>query len=730
MRAGRLWGMGLAAFLLFGGVSRGQDSLNVTRLAQLYDFWEWVYDLAVSGNYVYIADGNRGLQILDFSTPTAPQQLLRMPLPGCITELAVASALLCTGGVPFEIRILDISNPAAPLMLGSCQATYEEFTLDIQDDFLYVCNRSGPLEIFDLSDPTQPQLTGSLNLGYFANGLDVSDRYAYVIGSFGLKIVDVFDPSQPFLVGIAPAQLGSGNEIIVQGVYAYVTSDSLMIFDVGNPTAPILIGTCGLPMECGALELAGNYAYVGGLFWGGLSVVDVSNPTLPAEVGYYQTDDRIWGLSICQGYLIADGIEAGLLLFDISDPRNPVPASECSYWGSLQHVIYSNGTLYLADYFSGLRVVDVSNPAQPQEIGRFDTLAEVWNLELSENYIYALGGDEDPPHHIWTVDVSDPTDPLLVNTLTLDLHGVSDLSASGSLLGLAAVWAGLLVYDITIPAAPVLVGSYWLGEEKACCNILLSGDIAYAGIWGGETEQLHILDVSAPAQPHLLSTLDIKVYGMDISGNYLYVATGDDQSVVVMDVSDPTRPAIVSTYQTEFLPRSICFQWEYLYVATMGEGLRILDVRDPANPVETGWYVMEDEIQAAAACGTLAFTAQEHSLVIYDCSEAVPVAPGLEPIPPSSFRLHPCHPNPFNPTTILSFDLPLASLVKLEVFDTNGRSVGAHCVRPSASEATPTMYPAGTHQIPFDGSSLPSGIYLARLTVGDWQQTQKLVLLK
>ncbi|HEX7343570.1 MAG TPA: T9SS type A sorting domain-containing protein [bacterium] len=89
---------------------------------------------------------------------------------------------------------------------------------------------------------------------------------------------------------------------------------------------------------------------------------------------------------------------------------------------------------------------------------------------------------------------------------------------------------------------------------------------------------------------------------------------------------------------------------------------------------------------------------------------------------PTSFRLLPPHPNPFNSSTVLSFQLPVASLVKLEVFDIKGQRVG---VGPD-----PTRYNAGSHQVPFDGSDLPSGIYLARLTAGDFQQTQKLVLMK
>ena len=111
------------------------------------------------------------------------------------------------------------------------------------------------------------------------------------------------------------------------------------------------------------------------------------------------------------------------------------------------------------------------------------------------------------------------------------------------------------------------------------------------------------------------------------------------------------------------------------------------------------------------------------------------VSPDSPSIHPSSFLLHPCHPNPFNPITIISFDLPVASFVEREVFDVNGRNVGANLrIRPGADSGAhigaPLQFPAGVHQIILDGSNLPSGIYLARLTVGDWSAVQKIVLLK
>jgi hypothetical protein len=66
------------------------------------------------------------------------------------------------------------------------------------------------------------------------------------------------------------------------------------------------------------------------------------------------------------------------------------------------------------------------------------------------------------------------------------------------------------------------------------------------------------------------------------------------------------------------------------------------------------------------------------------------------------------HPNPFNPTTTFTFTLPEAARVTFEVFDITGCRVGVGL--------DPTRLDAGPHAITFDGSDLPSGIYLYRMT--------------
>lgn len=100
---------------------------------------------------------------------------------------------------------------------------------------------------------------------------------------------------------------------------------------------------------------------------------------------------------------------------------------------------------------------------------------------------------------------------------------------------------------------------------------------------------------------------------------------------------------------------------------------------------------------------------------------------------PSSFRLYPCFPEPFNPTTVLRFDLPQAGWVKLEVFDISGRVAGVGLKpAPTGGGSIPALrwFPAGTHEVTFDGSGLAAGIYFARLQAGEYVGVEKMVLLK
>jgi hypothetical protein len=115
------------------------------------------------------------------------------------------------------------------------------------------------------------------------------------------------------------------------------------------------------------------------------------------------------------------------------------------------------------------------------------------------------------------------------------------------------------------------------------------------------------------------------------------------------------------------------------------------------------------------------------SNVVRDFSAATATEKG-ESVLPAEYSLMQNYPNPFNPSTVINYTIPvetsyMASLqrVTLKVYDLLGREVAT-----LVNEAKP----AGTYSVKFDASSLPSGIYLYRLTAGTKSFAKKMILMK
>ena len=88
---------------------------------------------------------------------------------------------------------------------------------------------------------------------------------------------------------------------------------------------------------------------------------------------------------------------------------------------------------------------------------------------------------------------------------------------------------------------------------------------------------------------------------------------------------------------------------------------------------------------------------------------------------PNELVLLPAFPNPFNPTTNISFILPKQNHVNLSVFDIRGRKIKDLYIGSLES---------GTHNIEFNGSVLSSGVYFIQLEANNTVKMQKIVLIK
>ena len=88
---------------------------------------------------------------------------------------------------------------------------------------------------------------------------------------------------------------------------------------------------------------------------------------------------------------------------------------------------------------------------------------------------------------------------------------------------------------------------------------------------------------------------------------------------------------------------------------------------------------------------------------------------------PAEFKLHQNYPNPFNPITVISYQLSVSGLVLLKVFDVLGKEVAT---------LINDVKPAGSYEVQFDASNLPSSIYFYKLSTDTFTETKKMVLIR
>jgi len=100
---------------------------------------------------------------------------------------------------------------------------------------------------------------------------------------------------------------------------------------------------------------------------------------------------------------------------------------------------------------------------------------------------------------------------------------------------------------------------------------------------------------------------------------------------------------------------------------------------------------------------------------------------GILPGVAVDYELHNAYPNPFNPSTQISFEAPRESVASLRVYDVSGRVVAILLDDENVHEGRNTVFWNGRDDI---GRSVPTGVYFYRLIAGRFDETKRMVLIK
>ena len=222
-------------------------------------------------------------------------------------------------------------------------------------------------------------------------------------------------------------------------------------------------------------------------------------------------------------------------------PGNHVVALNVNGTPGRIYDVYTQGDYaYIAHDFKGLRVVDISDPASPVEVGHIDTPGRAWSVYVSGNYAYVVNY----PY--------------------------------------GSYQSSLSIVDIGTPSSPQLVRT--LGLSGRAVNVFVAGDSAYVA---NEIFGLQIFNVSSPADSIPDTTLFNEYGGVRdvyVQGDYAYLAT-TTQGLVIIDKTNPVDSMFVGRYAGLTYPMSVAVSDTFAYVADQDSGLYAINVSNPASPM-------------------------------------------------------------------------------------------------------------------------------------------------
>lgn len=507
------------------------------------------YDVAVQSHYAYVAYGASGLRIVDVTNTATPALVSTIPAAssGSVQAVTLQGSLAFVSDTASGVSTWDISNPAQPALWGSYKAGGTASGISLSGSLLTLAYGSSGLQIADLrtgqltgtptvglsgqswtltvaahnsnstfvSDSFQltadqlpyPVNTGltdqSINPGIpFTQSIDTNVLFVDPDGTFLSLVLTLnvnTNPTNTTLPGFLSLSLnpalsgsislpgGSAQKVTVQGTTAYVADQGggLQVVNFANPAAPMIIGSYVVP---GAQDVVvqNSTAYVAGS--GGLQILSVINPT-PTLLGKLNSPRALNGLALADT-LLAWADNGGVQLVDVTNPALPVSVGRFNTTGIARQVAWQsplNNELLVADDVFGLQVWDVTTPSAPVHLGSVSTPSYAYSVTTLNRTSAVVGDLYDG---LVVVNTQTPSDLQTMSVYTSTQGKPYDILVQGSVAFVADYDQGLLLVDLSQPTSPRRLGSYITPGNAYGVAVLGSTAVVAADT------SLQVLDVS------------------------------------------------------------------------------------------------------------------------------------------------------------------------------------------------------------------------------------------
>ena len=305
---------------------------------------------------------------------------------------------------------------------------------------------------------------------------------------------------------------------------------------------------------------------------GGSATMDV-NFTPNANIGNYNASLKIFSNDPDESPFILN-IKGHVLDFKI--------VGSLDWGGTAWDVAVKDGKAYVADYDGYLRIIDLSDPANPTLENSISTGFQSMKLEISGDKAFVLSLGQ--PAKI--IDISDPANLNTIGTVPVDALDVSGEYLFGNRNGFE-------VYDISDPSNPVFINNVKESMYFPPMDIKVVGDLALAGHDFGK---LHIFDISNPVNPFIrgnvtIPSLDL-IFDIGVSGKYAYLALAE-LGLSIINYEDPDNPLLVNTLDEYDNVFGLYVVGNYLFACDSEKGFIVIDISDPYDTVVLGELLIE-----------------------------------------------------------------------------------------------------------------------------------------
>ena len=338
--------------------------------------------------YVFLNEINKGVHIIDISTPSKPKVVAFVNIPGSV-DLAVRSNILYAD-MYTDLVAIDISNPL-DVKLSSIvegvfpQRHYIDFYADTSKvivDWIRVDTTVTSTEensafgwgmmradVF-LASSSSSGSKSSNGVGGSMARFALSNDRLYTVDYSMIKVFNTSDAAKPTFVKEVQTQSWDIETIFPFANHLFIGSmTGMLIFDISNKDNPAAVGAFDHARVCDPVISDGNYAYVtlrGGStcegFLNQLDVLDIADVTKPKLVqSYSMTNPR--GLSKDGNILLICDGDDGLRIMDASNAAAIKPLSLLKM--STTFDVIAIGGIAIVSAMDGLYLVDYSAPANP-----------------------------------------------------------------------------------------------------------------------------------------------------------------------------------------------------------------------------------------------------------------------------------------------------------------------------------------------------------------------------